>query len=474
MAPPPKGEFDDVDIPTLRKTLLSLRDDASKLARERAAAQADRDAVDSFSAVTRKDLRELELAVAEKQIELEGMKDAHRLEVKVYQQKVRHLEYEHGNSVAQARGEAAAELQDEDTLHLKREAYMREEKQSLRRKLRVLEAENADAIQTMKMLQERNLAKMRQEFTSSLDSLKSKYEARLEALRKDMVLRHRVEVHEVEERKNNHINQLLRAHEAAFAEMKRYYNDITEANLALVQDLKARIAEAGDKQAANQKLMLEIAEENKRLSDPLARAQAELASLQSDLKDADKDKQSLAYARTRLLSLRKQVAQLQETHAELEISYARTEKERDDLYSKFSATVLAAQERSAARAASLEARVGETEADFASKRSVVAQVLAAAKLDPSVLQEISARLDSELESRNNAIRQLQTGVAVLRRAYNDLVLTTEAKLHKLGVQLGEAEGKIEEEDGATRTVLPLLPTMGTAGPAGLVSRPPLR
>jgi hypothetical protein len=340
----------------------------------------------------------------------------------------------------------------------------------------VLEAENADAIQTVKMLQERNLAKMRQEFTASLEGLRGTYEARMDALRKDQALRHKVEVHEVEERKNNHINQLLRAHESAFAEMKRYYNDITEANLALVGDLKARIGEAGAKQAANQKLMLEIAEENKRLSDPLARAQAELASLQSDLKDADKDRQSLAYARIRLTSLRKQVVQLQEAHVQLEGSYAQTQRERDELYSKFSATVGAAQARSTSRAHALEVRVGETEAEFAAKRAVVAQVLAAAQLDPMLLQEVTAKLDAELEGRNAAIRQLQTGVGIIRKAYNDLVLTTEARLAKLGVELGEAQGKEggEEGGGVGGTVLPLLPMTGTSGPAGLVARPLLR
>ena len=53
-------------------------------------------------------------------------------------------------------------------------------------------------------------------------------------------------------------------------------------------------------QAANQKLMLQVAEESKRLSDPLQRAQEELRALQSDLRDADKDRQSLRYAKTRL------------------------------------------------------------------------------------------------------------------------------------------------------------------------------
>jgi growth arrest-specific protein 8 len=97
------------------------------------------------------------------------------------------------------------------------------------------------------------------------------------------------------------VSSIVQAHEDAFHEMKKYYNDITRANLELIAQLKAQVAQANDKQAANQKLMLEIAEENKKLSDPLQRATEELKSLQNDLRDADKDRQSLRYAKTRLL-----------------------------------------------------------------------------------------------------------------------------------------------------------------------------
>lgn len=40
-----------------------------------------------------------------------------------------------------------------------------------------------------------------------------------------------VDIHEIEERKNLHINDLMRNHEKAFGQMKAYYNDITNDNL---------------------------------------------------------------------------------------------------------------------------------------------------------------------------------------------------------------------------------------------------
>lgn len=48
----------------------------------------------------------------------------------------------------------------------------------------------------------------------------------------------RMEISEVEERKNTHISELTKHHEKAFNEMKNYYNDITLNNLALISALK--------------------------------------------------------------------------------------------------------------------------------------------------------------------------------------------------------------------------------------------
>ena len=47
-----------------------------------------------------------------------------------------------------------------------------------------------------------------------------------------------VEVHELEERKNLHVNDLVKSHEASFSEIKKYYNDITKDNLKSIKKFK--------------------------------------------------------------------------------------------------------------------------------------------------------------------------------------------------------------------------------------------
>ncbi len=435
------------------------REDIAAAARERTAAATDRDALQRFYDVAALEAREVELSLIAKQRALETAAASHSIEERVYHQKVRHLMSEHGGVVAGLEAGAAAEAGEEGLAHQVREAQLRAGKGEQRDAIRALEESNAEAIRALKAQQDRSLHKVRQDFGALLERLRGKYEGRLDTLRADLGLRRKVAVHEVEERKNLHIHQLSRAHEEAFGEMRRYYNDITRSNLELITQLKGRIASAHGKASSNQRLVLAIAEENKRLSEPLQQALSERAQLSAELKDSARDRASLAYARTRLGELRGSLSSLQAAQAALEARYAATAGEREDLYAKFEATVRALADRAEARGGALERHLGEAEGEHAAAHSAAAAVVAAAALDPLVLTEANARVEGALGERNAAIRGMQGAVERLRKAHDDAVRVLSSKLVELGVP--------EAEAGA---VAPLLNPAGFTGPSGLIVR----
>ena len=55
-----------------------------------------------------------------------------------------------------------------------------------------------------------------------LETWKHRYQRKLEQLESNLELRRKVEVHEIEERKNLHINNLMKKHEEAFGQIKDY------------------------------------------------------------------------------------------------------------------------------------------------------------------------------------------------------------------------------------------------------------
>merc|ERR1712185_687314 len=125
---------------------------------------------------------------------------------------------------------------------------------------------------------------MGETFEANHKQLERQYEEQVEDLKVDLELRRKVDIHEIEERKNQHINDLLMNHQEAFDQIKSYYNDITHDNLSLIRSLKDEIAEMRAREKANQKKMNQLTIDNKQLTEPLAQKEKARAELQESLK----------------------------------------------------------------------------------------------------------------------------------------------------------------------------------------------
>jgi len=131
------------------------------------------------------------------------------------------------------------------------------------------------------------------DFERQTREIEAKYIKKMSMQRDEMDLRRKNEIHEIEERKNMQINTLMKNHEKAFSDIKNYYNDITLNNLALINTLKEQMEEMTRKQERTEKSMSEIMTENKKLVEPLRKAQEENAELKRQLTNYEKDKLAL-------------------------------------------------------------------------------------------------------------------------------------------------------------------------------------
>merc|ERR1719382_480300 len=170
---------------------------------------------------------------------------------------------------------------------------MSSDKSSIKRDLREQQHENEADVQIMRQGFGKSLAKLRETFEHNHKQLQDQYEEQVEDLKVDLELRRKVEIHEIEERKNQHINELLFNHQEAFDEIKAYYNDITHDNLQLIKSLKDEIQEMKEKEKKNQKRMAVLTQENKDLQKPLDEKLENLRELEEKLKSYTKDKLAL-------------------------------------------------------------------------------------------------------------------------------------------------------------------------------------
>merc|ERR1712028_109242 len=174
------------------------------------------------------------------------------------------------------------------------------------------------------------------------------------------------------------------------------------------------VSEMKKKEVSNEKLMFEIAQENKKLSEPLTRALKEVEKLRHELANYQKDKMSLQNAKSRLHVLATQLRDLTWEHEVLQQRFHHEKKEAQ-----------------------------------------LSEVLAAANLDPNMLGQVSKKLDDVLDAKNGAIKDLQYELARVTKAHNDVIRVYESKLTEFGIPVEELGFR------------PLLTNTGT-GPAGLV------
>ncbi|KAJ8303478.1 hypothetical protein KUTeg_019874 [Tegillarca granosa] len=391
----------------LEEHIVRLREELEREREERNYFQLERDKVNTFWEITKRQLEEKKAELRNKDREMEDSEERHQTEIKVYKQKVKHLLYEHQNNIAEQKAMSAAALKLAQDEHRGNETLLRKEKRSLKVELKEDELAHEDYIKNMKKKHDEEITELRTDFERQAREIEAKYEKKMRALRDELDLRRKTEIHEIEERKNGQINELMRTHEKAFSDIKNYYNDITLNNLALINTLKM--------------------------------TKARLRFTEDDFKA------------------------MKWEHEVLEQRFEKTQFERDDLYKKFVKAIHEVQQKSNFKNLLLEKKLSALADTLEKKEAQLNEVLSASNLDPTALTVVTRKLEDVLDSKNSAIKDLQYELARVCKAHNDLLRTYEAKLTQFGIPTEELGFKPLESTVGGQAL--------GQGPAGLVSAP---
>lgn len=447
----------------LEEHIVRLREELDREREERNYFQLERDKVNTFWEITKRQLEERKAELRNKEREMEEAEEKHQVEIKVYKQKVKHLLYEHQNNIAELKAESAVSLKLAQDEHRNNEQDLRKDKRGLKVELKEQELSHEDVVKNLKRGNDEEITRLRQDFERQVKEVESKYDKKMRSLREELELRRKTEIHEIEERKNGQINTLMKNHEKAFSDIKNYYNDITLNNLALINSLKEQVEEMKKKEERMEKQMNEIMAENKRLTEPLQKAREEVEELRRQLANYEKDKASLASAKARLKVQEEELRALHWEHEVLQQRFGQTQSERDELYSKFVKAIHEVQQKSNFKNLLLEKKLSALADTLEKKEAQLNEVLSASNLDPTALTVVTRKLEDVLDSKNSAIKDLQYELARVCKAHNDLIRTYESKLTSFGVPTEELGFKpLESNIGGQQ--------LGQ-GPAGLVAQP---
>merc|ERR1711871_642376 len=322
-------------------------------------------------------------------------------------------------------------------------------KRELKERIKELQYANEDTIKDLQKRHQAKHSKMEETFTREAVELGEEYNRKLDSLRDEL------ELHELEERKSLHMNTLIENHQNAFAEIKNYYNAITQDNLSLIKSLKEEVVEMRKKDADNEKVMLKISQENKNLVEPLHDALNKVEDHRQQLKNYEKDKNSLKQGKARLAQLQQQLRQRQKEYDTLGSTFSQVEAERNQLYEQFEEVVQGVRLSAAQKGAALEERMQSAMTQFEQREVQLHEVMATGGISKETHADIFGELESTLEAKAQTQEALEYESIRLEKLYNDAIKVFEAKFREFG---------IEEDDIRMQEI----ETVAGTGPAGLV------
>uniref|UniRef100_A0A9J7Y0W5 Dynein regulatory complex subunit 4 n=2 Tax=Cyprinus carpio TaxID=7962 RepID=A0A9J7Y0W5_CYPCA len=424
---------DEMSKEQLEEHIVRLREELDREREERNYFQLERDKIHTFWEITKRQLDEKKCELRNRERDLEEGEERHQVEIKVYKQKVKHLLYEEQNMLSELKAESVVSSKLLQKEHADFENQLRKDMCCLKVDMKEQELSSENVIKNLHLKHNEEITILRNDFARQVREIESKYKKRMQKLRQEEELRRKTEIHELEERKNSHINMLMMNHEKAFRDIRNYFNDIVYKNLDLITSLKEELKEMKRKEEKRNKEMAEVLEENKDLRESPQKAKEEVAELQKLLSNYDKDRSALA-----------------------------VQLERDELYMKFTKAIQEVQQKSSFKNLLLESKLSALNDTLKKKEAQLSEVLSASNLDPNTLNMVTHKLEEVLESKNHAIRDLQYEVARVCKAHNDLLKTSVAKLRAFGIPVEELDFKpLESSSGQS---------LGQ-GPASLVSAP---
>eukprot|EP00759_Apiculatamorpha_spiralis_P027120 PhF_6_TR30119/c0_g1_i4/m.44008/K19942/GAS8; growth arrest-specific protein 8 len=346
---------------------------------------------------------------------------------------MRHVLYEQTAQIVQLKTEAERALKVRLEDHRTSENDLRHDVRQLKQSKKELELQQKEEMARTKLQHARELTEQAKEQEQALRELQVKYEKRVKLLREEMENKRKFEIESIEKRKADHIKELRLAHDQAFEAIKDYYNDITSSNLDTISGLKDEVTTRKKTEVGNEKMMFEIAHQNRRLTEPLTKALNEQQQLKDELENYAVDAIALKTAKEQLEHLEKKYKTLTWEHEVVGQRFQRLSSERDEIFEKYQSVLNELEQKAIFKQVLLHKKVDVVVSQLERKDAQLGEVLKTANLDPSVIEGVSEKLEDMVLGKNKLIEDLQHLLAVVTKRHEDVTTAYETYLSQNGV-----------------------------------------
>mmetsp|Transcript_115383 Transcript_115383/g.200245 ORF Transcript_115383/g.200245 Transcript_115383/m.200245 type:complete len:461 (-) Transcript_115383:26-1408(-) len=393
----------------------------------------EREKINYFWIVEKKTLTEKQADLRNKEREYQDLEERQQIELKMFQQRLKHLRYHQQDEIVELKTDAEMTLKLQEDHHRVTEAEIKKDKRALTVEKKENETSQEDFIRMLKLEQDQKILELRQEFDRRARDMQQKYELRMKTIRDEMEKQRRKQIQKIEEAKTAAKQKVMQKNQKDFQEIKVYYGDITNTNLDLIKRLKEEHHEIKKRENSEAKQMFDLEQKNKQLKEPLKRALADVEMLVKQLAMYGEDKKKLADVKAKIKQTETMLHRMEFQHEVLQQQLSRGSKERDELYSKFQHAIYDVQQKSGLKNLLLEKKIDAIEESLETTEAQVSELLTSANVDQATASGISQKLDQVIAYKDDIVAQLQEEVQRIKESHRTMVSTYESKLAEYGI-----------------------------------------
>ena len=425
-----------------------------------------------FYELSKEEEKKLRDACEKEEIVMDHLQQEHQNEINAFINKFRHLEYDHELFINEKLPNKSQEAMDkEEEIRGHREEIYMQKKQELKDGIKSNTIRHRDQIESKKQSLQNNYDDKKRQLEERLKNIIRRYKQKMKQLGEDLELRLKVEIHELEERKNLHINNLNRVFDQKMNEWK---NENIKQIKESIKIIKQYIGVLKDYENDNKKL----AKDNEVLQKEIDILEAKYKeakdinmAVKNRLKKYYNQEINMKNMKAKITSLKEKFNETTKKTEEIESKKKETQEKIDDLKNKFRDVLEQYKSKTEHKNDILEKHIKQLNEDYEKRETEIEEILKNVEIVGNRnlgeeenknngfnqgFNELLEHIKTTLSEKTIIIKRLKASLAVSAKAFNDTIRVYEAKLIEFGLP--------PEELG-----FQLLETNTSKMPAGLVS-----
>lgn len=189
---------------------------------------------------------------------------------------MKHLLFQNLDQLTDLKKEAEITLKNAEDDHRIEQREFKQDVRALKVQKKEQEVRHMEYLNSLTKDYNKRATQMRSEFERLANEISLKFKHKMLLLREEMERKRKMMILQIETKKNAAIKELTSKHAKKYADIKNYYQEITNTNLDIIKQLKDELSDAKKEDTTKQKQKMDQEEANKQIVEPLQKASEEL------------------------------------------------------------------------------------------------------------------------------------------------------------------------------------------------------